>query len=136
MMWQPNLVFTIGETSPLFNAKAAFSNSFTIFPRVKVPRSPPRFPEGQSETTWAIALNFSPFFKRSNTALASLSDLTRIWAQCTLSGMAMSIHVSINNSYLDRNQWQTIEGPIFCMQKARSKVTISFINIFNLRKCH
>lgn len=80
-MWYPNFVFTIGEISPLLSLKAAFSNSLTIFPLPKVPRSPPRFPEGHSETSLAMFANFSPLFRRSNTVLASCSVLTRMCAQ-------------------------------------------------------
>ncbi len=80
-MWYPNLVFTIGETCPFWRANAVFSNSFTIFPLPKVPRSPPRFFEGHNETSLAMLANFSPFFNRSRTVLASFSVFTRTWAQ-------------------------------------------------------
>ena len=87
IMWYPNLVFTTGEICPFWRAKAASSNSFTIFPLPKVPRSPPRFFEGQSETSLAIFANFSPFSNRSRTPFASFSVFTRMWAQWTLFGI-------------------------------------------------
>jgi hypothetical protein len=43
---------------------------------VNVPRSPPCFPDGQSETSLAMLVNFSPLFSRSKTALASGSVFT------------------------------------------------------------
>ncbi len=66
------------EISPLLMANAALSNSLTIFPLPKVPRSPPRFPEGHNDTSWAMFENFSPFLIRSRIALASCSVLTRM----------------------------------------------------------
>ncbi len=81
MMWYPNWVFIGGEVSPFWSLKAAFSNSLTILPRVKVPKSPPFLPEGQSETHMAMALNFSPLSRRALTALASVSVFTSMWAQ-------------------------------------------------------
>ena len=85
--WYPNFVFIIGETCPFWSAKAAFSNSLTIFPLEKTPRSPPRFPDGQSDDPLAMFANFSPCLRRSSTAFASCSVLTRMCAQCTLSGI-------------------------------------------------
>jgi hypothetical protein len=81
MTWYPNFVLTGGEIWPFWRANEAVSNSFTIFPLVNVPRSPPFFPEGHCETSLAMFENFSPLFKRSSTVLASCSVLTRIWAQ-------------------------------------------------------
>jgi len=78
MMWYPNFVLTMPETCPFSRVKAPFSNSLTIFPLPNVPRSPPFFPEGHSETFWAMFANFSPFFRRSRTVLASCSVLTRM----------------------------------------------------------
>jgi hypothetical protein len=75
------LRFYNGRDLSLLKAKAAFSNSFTIFPLLKVPRSPPRFFEGHRETCLAMFANFSPFFSRSKTVLASFSVFTRMWAQ-------------------------------------------------------
>ncbi len=89
-MWYPNLVFTIGEICPFWRSKAAFSNSFTICPRPNVPRSPPRFLEGQSDSSLAIFENFSPFFNRSKTVFASFSVFTRMWAQWTLVGITQT----------------------------------------------
>ncbi len=80
-MWYPNWVFTTPDVSPLLSANAAVSNSFTIFPLVNVPRSPPFLPEGHCEMFWAMLPNFSPFASRSMTFFASFSVFTRMWAQ-------------------------------------------------------
>src|SRR5208282_1596149 len=82
----PNCVLMIGEVCPFSNTNAACSNSLTILPRVKVPRSPPCFPDGQSETSLATLENFSPLFSLSTTVCASFSVFTRICAQCTSLG--------------------------------------------------
>jgi len=86
-MWCPNLVLTGTEVWPFSSSKAAFSNSLTILPLVKVPRSPPFLPEGHKETCWATAPNFSPLSMRDLAFFASVSVLTSIWQQCTLSGI-------------------------------------------------
>jgi hypothetical protein len=88
-MWYPNLVLTGGEVWPFSSSKAAFSNSLTILPLVKVPKSPPFLLEGQRETCWATAPNFSPLSRRAFAAFASVSVLTNMWQQCTLSGITM-----------------------------------------------
>jgi hypothetical protein len=90
MMWYPNLVLTGAETWPFSSSKAVFSNSLTILPLVNVPRSPPFLPEGHSDTCCAMAPNFSPLSRRALTFLASVSVLTNIWQQCTLSGIVYS----------------------------------------------
>lgn len=87
MMWYPNLVLTGAEVCPFSSSKAAFSNSFTILPLVKVPKSPPFLLDGQRETCWATAPNFSPLSRRAFAAFASVSVLTSMWQQCTLSGI-------------------------------------------------
>lgn len=82
----------MGDEVPLFpSAKAAVSNSFTITPLPKLPRSPPRLAEGQSETCFAMLANFSPLFRRSRMAFASVSVFTSIWAQWILSGMDVGV---------------------------------------------
>jgi hypothetical protein len=78
----------------LFSANAAVSNSLTIFPLPKVPRSPPRFPEGQRDTCLAMLLNFSPLLRRSWMFFASVSVFTRMCAQRILSGMVVCVDVS------------------------------------------
>ncbi len=99
IMWYPNFVFTAGEVCPFCRLKAAVSNSLTIFPLVKVPRSPPFFPDGQSEPSLAMFANFSPLFRRSRIVFASCSVLTRMWAQWTLSGMVYSWLFSVYNGF-------------------------------------
>ena len=48
IMWTPESVDTGSLNSLTFRAKAASSKGFCIFPRPKLPRSPPRFAELQS----------------------------------------------------------------------------------------
>lgn len=79
--------------------KAAVSNSLTIFPLPKVPRSPPFFPDGQSEASLAMFANFSPLFRRSRIALASCSVFTRMWAQWTWSGIRYSWFFDVYNGF-------------------------------------
>jgi hypothetical protein len=64
-----------------------FEGSFLILPLVKVPRSPPFFAEGHMETCWATAPNFSPLSRRAFAFFASVSVLTSMCQQCTLSGI-------------------------------------------------
>ena len=61
--------------------KAAFSNSLTILPLVKVPRSPLFYADGQREEFLAMAPNFSPLSSRALMFFASVSVLTSICAQ-------------------------------------------------------
>lgn len=48
MMWIPLSVCTGEDSSPTFSVNAACSKGFCIAPRLKGPRSPPRFAELQS----------------------------------------------------------------------------------------
>jgi hypothetical protein len=52
-----------------------WSNSLTIFPLPKIPKSPPRLPEGQEETSLAILENFSPFFSLASGSCGRSSEL-------------------------------------------------------------
>ena len=99
MMWYPNFVLTMGEVCPFCSANAAVSNSLTIFPLVKVPRSPPFFPDGQSETSLAMFANFSPLSRRSFIVFASCSVFIRMCAQWTLSGMVYSCWLGVYNYF-------------------------------------
>jgi hypothetical protein len=81
IMWYPNFVLTGSEVCPFSSAKAAFSNSLTILPLVKVPRSPLFFEDGQIELFLAIEPNFSPFSSRVLMFFASVSVLTSMCAQ-------------------------------------------------------
>ena len=81
MMWYPNFVLTMVDVCPFWSVNAAVSNSLTIFPLVKVPRSPPCFSDGQRGTSLAMFENFSPLLSLSRIALASVSVLTRMCAQ-------------------------------------------------------
>ncbi len=61
MMWYPNSVFTGCDISPICNVNAISSNSFTIIPFVKYPRSPSFLLLGHVEISFAAAPNFLPF---------------------------------------------------------------------------
>mmetsp|Transcript_6713 Transcript_6713/g.12190 ORF Transcript_6713/g.12190 Transcript_6713/m.12190 type:complete len:217 (-) Transcript_6713:257-907(-) len=82
----------MSDISPTRRAKAASSNFFCIFPRVKLPRSPPFLAEPQSECSLANSWNF---FRRSaestrasfarkpakNSAASSELQVIRSWRQ-------------------------------------------------------
>ena len=77
--------------SPFPRAKAAVSNSFTITPLLKLPRSPPFLAEGQCETCLAALANFSHLFRRSIIVLALVSAFTSVEGQWILSGMDLCL---------------------------------------------
>lgn len=82
--WSADLAF--------WSSNAHFSNSFTIFPRVKVPKSPPFLPDEQRETCLAMSPNFSPFSRRAFMLFASvrvLTDICKIYGCGWLFGMVL-----------------------------------------------
>jgi hypothetical protein len=124
IMWHPNFVLTMDEVCPFWSANAAVSNSLTIFPLVKVPRSPPCFPDGQSETSLAMFENFSPLLRRSCIVFASCSVFTRMCAQWTLSGMLCSCLLGVYNHF------QRHERECWCHQQLFYDVPNMWLTVY------
>lgn len=99
----------------MFSLKDAVSNSLTIRPLPKVPRSPPCFPDGHSESSLAMLANFSPLLRRSRIFFASVSVFTSMCAQWTLSGMGGIDVVFVNNLF------EALLGIVYipCTEKTR-----------------
>lgn len=111
--------------------KAAVSNSLTIFPLAKVPRSPPRLPDGQRESSLAMFANFSPLLRRSKTVLASCSVFTRMWAQWTLSGMISELMVRFIMFPFVTNRFdRSGQGQMFAKLPYQSVVNLRILRLF------
>lgn len=80
--WWPNWVFTQPWTLPTSSLNTTLSNGSTIWPGPKVPKSPPRFPEGQRECVFAMSAKSSPaaifVFRSSHSPFV----FTRMWCAC------------------------------------------------------
>ena len=71
----------MSETCPFCSAKAAFSNSDTMAPLEKNPKSPPLFFETSEEYSLARFAKLSPFEILVLRSCATLSFSTKICAQ-------------------------------------------------------
>ena len=86
MIWTPESVSTMSESSPTSSSNAASSNGFCIAPLVKNPKSPPRLAEEQSEyfsassasvvsLFWILDRYSATSFRASSTDLLMVSSL-------------------------------------------------------------
>ena len=95
MMWNPNCDFTRSLVWPGAIAKAAFSNSGTMRPRVKKSRSPPCSLDVSSDTFRASSAKSAPALIWASTASACVrtaasslpSVLSRMWLARICSGV-------------------------------------------------
>ena len=96
-------------TDPGSCSKTTASNSLTIFPLVKKPRSPPLTAEGHCDfsfANWANLSSSSPtsaFHPRINSTVASSKSLMRMWlARATRQSVNRSIlPLSVSNMLID-----------------------------------
>ncbi len=87
IIWYPNCVWTTPLISPGSKEKAASSNSFTIWPVAKNPRSPPLGAEGPIDFSLAnSAKSVRPSLSCRRRLFASSSVSTNIWRAWTCSG--------------------------------------------------
>mmetsp|Transcript_4071 Transcript_4071/g.14249 ORF Transcript_4071/g.14249 Transcript_4071/m.14249 type:complete len:245 (+) Transcript_4071:76-810(+) len=120
MMWVPESVSMISDSWPIASANEASSNGFCIWPRPKLPRSPPCLHDEQSDRCLA---------RRENATRTSLEDT--ISARSLVSSARAAAGLSVTSALVRR---ETGFREFVCLQSKWATRTDSFFATTGVRR--